>query len=378
MSPLALVSPPYIDLDADDADMMMHLKSIEHGDARPHNVIIDLNPQTVAPENLPPNMLFLCNLEEGVEAQGGYWKLMRQDPIISKNSPTVGSRTTLKFYTGQAPNGYGTAWVMHAYTMEPNGSSSLCRVFLDDGRSLNNVEPEPHNQDDTDIDIQQVLMNLLEAEENETTNSSQVEFEFRVLLLLLLLFPHVVRREHGEYHPEDDLLTGNYLEVNDLLTPSSISDSTCIASMTSDECFNSGGLMFDPETGNTTAGVPNMEQWHADCRFNVSVSQGSHRMVIQPPPSGSLHSNNNPQTKETVASATMPKRLRVADAPLPSTASLEPQPNLKAPNRGPKRNMANEGPTNPRGGTSHHGPGERKTAARIAKLRRKYCCFFPI
>ncbi|XP_058069135.1 NAC domain-containing protein 30-like [Magnolia sinica] len=382
MCPSAHVSPPCIDLHADDVEMVMHLERMQRGDPPPSNVITDLNPHTVAPNNLPEKMLYLCNLEHPrAEAiQEGYWQPRGEDHRILMNSPTVGWKTTLEFHTGQAPDGEKTDWMMHVYRMGQRGSNLLCRVFLNDGQTLNNVELEPRSQGDTEVDVEGILMYMLETEENETTNSSQV----------------VGRKEHGQpdvstNHPHDmgldrlpqyppegyDFSAGDYLELNDLLM-SSISESTCIASMTSDEYFDSEALMCDLENGNMTASVPNMEQWHDSCRFNVSASQGLHQMVIQPPPSGSLHGNNNPQAKETMASTTMPKRLRVPDAPLPVTASLEPQPNLNALNHLPKVNMANEGHSNRRGRTPYHAQGEWKTTtSRMAKLR-KYCCCFPM
>ncbi|XP_058069132.1 NAC domain-containing protein 41-like [Magnolia sinica] len=372
MRPSALVSPPCIDLNAGDVEMVMHLERMHHGDLPPVNVITEVNPYTVAPDNLPERMLYLCNLEDPrAEARlEGYWQPRGKDDRISTNSPTVGWKTTLEFHTGQAPNGVKTDWLMHEYRMGQRGSSSLCRVFLNNG-----------SQGDTEVDVEGILMRMLETEDNESTNSSQV----------------VSRKEHGQpdvstNHPHDmgldhfplyppegyDFSTEDYLELDDLPTSSSISESTCIASMTSDDYFDSEALMCYLENENMTANVPNTEQRRDDCRFNVSASQGPHQMVIQPPPSGSLRSNNNRQTKETMVSATMPKKLRVRDAPLRISASTEPQPNLKVRNHGPKVNMANEGPSNEQGRTSHHVPGERKTDGWMAKLRRKYCCFFPI
>ncbi|KAF6154774.1 hypothetical protein GIB67_032386, partial [Kingdonia uniflora] len=65
----------------------------------------------------------------------GYWKATGKDrPVL--NSPTngvVGMRKTLVFYTGRAPNGVKTGWVMHEFRMEslympPKEDWVICRV----------------------------------------------------------------------------------------------------------------------------------------------------------------------------------------------------------------------------------------------------------
>ncbi|XP_039774698.1 NAC domain-containing protein 92-like isoform X2 [Panicum virgatum] len=74
--------------------------------------------------------------------EAGYWKATGKDKDIFRGKALVGSKKTLVFYTGRAPKGEKSGWVMHEYRLHgklpgaamPNAASSknewvLCRVF---------------------------------------------------------------------------------------------------------------------------------------------------------------------------------------------------------------------------------------------------------
>lgn len=74
----------------------------------------------------------------------GYWKFTGKNQTISSNSRIVGMKKTLVFYTGRAPRGERTNWVMHEYRLEDKvlqdshsnviqDSYTLCRVFKKNG-----------------------------------------------------------------------------------------------------------------------------------------------------------------------------------------------------------------------------------------------------
>ncbi|XP_009360607.1 NAC domain-containing protein 100 [Pyrus x bretschneideri] len=72
--------------------------------------------------------------------EAGYWKATGKDKEIYKAKTLVGMKKTLVFYTGRAPKGVKTNWVMHEYRLEGESSTHnlpktaknewvICRIF---------------------------------------------------------------------------------------------------------------------------------------------------------------------------------------------------------------------------------------------------------
>eukprot|EP01018_Ginkgo_biloba_P024662 Gb_07132 [translate_table: standard] len=66
----------------------------------------------------------------------GFWKATGRDKVIHMNFKRIGMRKTLVFYTGRAPHGQKTEWIMHEYRLEDSENPHenedgwvVCRVF---------------------------------------------------------------------------------------------------------------------------------------------------------------------------------------------------------------------------------------------------------
>ncbi|EPS59021.1 hypothetical protein M569_15790 [Genlisea aurea] len=88
----------------------------------------------------------------------GYWKATGKDRTIHRKGLLVGSRKTLVFYHGRAPNGRKTDWIMHEFRLHGSLRSDsklvtliqqenwvLCRVFYKK-RDKNKQEQLPLEQ----------------------------------------------------------------------------------------------------------------------------------------------------------------------------------------------------------------------------------------
>ncbi|KAL9262987.1 SOMBRERO-like protein [Drosera capensis] len=66
----------------------------------------------------------------------GFWKATGRDKVIyHSNSKRIGMRKTLVFYTGRAPHGHKTDWIMHEYRLDDDNPDNqedgwvVCQVF---------------------------------------------------------------------------------------------------------------------------------------------------------------------------------------------------------------------------------------------------------
>ncbi|CAL5060985.1 unnamed protein product [Urochloa decumbens] len=62
----------------------------------------------------------------------GYWKATGKDKEIFRGRDLVGMRKTLVFYTGRAPRGGKTPWVMHEFRLEGKLPQNLPRAAKDE------------------------------------------------------------------------------------------------------------------------------------------------------------------------------------------------------------------------------------------------------
>lgn len=59
----------------------------------------------------------------------GFWKATGRDKIIYGNGIRIGMRKTLVFYTGRAPHGHKSDWIMHEYRLDENAANTTTTML---------------------------------------------------------------------------------------------------------------------------------------------------------------------------------------------------------------------------------------------------------
>ncbi|KAJ8761174.1 hypothetical protein K2173_001230 [Erythroxylum novogranatense] len=85
----------------------------------------------------------------------GFWKATGRDKAIYlSNAKRVGMRKTLVFYTGRAPHGQKTDWIMHEYRLDDDNSEIqedgwvVCRVFKKKNQTRSYMPHEATEEED--------------------------------------------------------------------------------------------------------------------------------------------------------------------------------------------------------------------------------------
>nr|XP_043609679.1 NAC domain-containing protein 76-like [Erigeron canadensis] len=189
----------------------------------------------------------------------GFWKATGRDKAIHllSNSNRIGLRKTLVFYTGRAPHGQKTEWIMHEYRLDDQFSNAaapsdvqedgwvVCRVFKKKDLIKSPFQVGDHHQDHTlhvkDDDHQLVDKELhLQAVHSYDRNitTSATLFDGSMHLPQLLASPHEQTPYYLAPGHDGNLVNTNY---NNGTSNMMISDMDCSRNLLSLMSVNRSG-----------------------------------------------------------------------------------------------------------------------------------------
>ncbi|KAI3785539.1 hypothetical protein L1987_44658 [Smallanthus sonchifolius] len=254
--------PPAVGLDeySTDETIIKFLMQLKGGQSLPLNVLSEVNPYQVTPSNLPAGMWYVWSGSK-TDTKNGFWRSTGEACEIYKTSLIIGLRKTLLFHEGPANDGQKTNWIMQEYTTTEKYTSkqdprALYRVFLVDDSSsgsghLSNSELLVNNIDD-------------------------------------VVGPSDVANQSSDQLLDDNVLEGDFLELDDLAIPlsrtTSSADSSCMtSSMASEELFDSDALLR--ELGDD---IVDQEMQDSSIKLNLSAPAKLKQVVMQPTTLGSI------------------------------------------------------------------------------------------
>ncbi|KAM0947244.1 putative transcription factor NAM family [Dioscorea sansibarensis] len=116
----------------------------------------------------------------------GYWKATGADRMIrAESSRPIGLKKTLVFYSGKAPKGIRSSWIMNEYRLPPNVTDqyqkaeiSLCRVYkrpgLEDHHQIPSAISSKPSSSKTTISAEKKHINFVTLG-NQDSSSSEAE-----------------------------------------------------------------------------------------------------------------------------------------------------------------------------------------------------------
>ncbi|XP_064951740.1 NAC domain-containing protein 26-like isoform X3 [Musa acuminata AAA Group] len=349
-----------------DEEVIQLLGGRTIGDLILANLITGVDPFNIEPSN-------------SSETKSGFWRIKDECRIFT-NTTCVGRKTTMEYYEGKLPKGNKTRWMMIKYQVEcktGNGFNqqkdynSLCRVFLQNDWT---EYEEQHYSASANVGGEYIIQLVQVYREPEETNLPSKNVLNRSLGQPAFsesvgepLHENVVE----EIESNCNFSIGDYLELNDLMSPetssSSSNNSSCV-STNSYDYFDADAFLF------SVGDEDNMrsDEEYLDRRFSIPILIESSQTAVRPSSPGSIHGNNNIVTEENMATSSLPRN-EILDQGLPvSNEEVQRTRDDKSEkSEGSQTNQVADSSFDVR---SMQGNGLKKTG-KIAKLGKKYCCF---
>ncbi|PAN47889.1 hypothetical protein PAHAL_9G305600 [Panicum hallii] len=314
-----------------DEELVRFLAERKAEDPLPQDVLVGLDFSLVDPRIFTVDLWYLCwsddqqpnnSAENSIrKAKNGYWKHVESCKVPTSIG-IMGMKIILQFYEGHAPCGKRTGWVMHEYQVEQNDEANLPQVTAD-------------------------------ANEEDVC-SSKVQFEQKPLSAL---------------DDIDVIATGDYIELNDLLTSeasASTSENSSKRSMVSEDYFDSDAFLREILKGsNTTDGL------NQDHKFSIAAPTKSANVVLSPSEQGlvQFHDNNG-----MVPGTSHQKPVPEGDRGEHSRQGFQQQgPSMSSyfPSSHVKPSHSNSSSSSQSSMKSH----KEQSTSKFGMIGKKYCCF---
>ncbi|CAL9079407.1 unnamed protein product [Musa textilis] len=371
-----------------DEEVIQLLGGRTIGDPILANLITGVDPFDIEPSNSSEDSWCLCNSKGQqypdrrntiTETKSGFWRIKDECRIFT-NTTCVGRKTTMEYYEGKVPKGNKTRWMMNKYQVEcktgngfnqQKGYNSLFRVFLQNDWT---EYEEQHYSARASVGGEFIIQLVQVYQGPEETNLPSKNVLNRSLGQLAFsesvdepLHENVVE----EIESNCNFSTGDYLELNDLMSPEISSSSSNNSSCMSDDSYDH----FDADAFLFSVGDEDdmrSDEEYLDRRFSIPILTESSQTAVMPSSPGSIHGNNNIVTEENMAISSLPRN-EILDQGLPvSNEELQHTRDDKSEkSEGSQTNQVADSSFDAR---SMQGNGLKKIG-KIAKLGKKYCCF---
>ncbi|KAH0898226.1 hypothetical protein HID58_047794 [Brassica napus] len=169
----------------------------------------------------------------------GFWKATGRDKSIHLNSSKkIGLRKTLVFYTGRAPHGHKTEWIMHEYRLDDNENEIqedgwvVCRVF----KKKNHFRGFQQEQDQDHHHHQYININSDHDHHHQHDTESNSNNHSSLISHSLDHHHHMGRQVHMPLHEFAYTLSHGSMHLPHLFSPDSVQPFVSSINTTDIEC----------------------------------------------------------------------------------------------------------------------------------------------